>query len=634
MESKEEIRKFDAPVKKEFLKAHGEKRTFDDVDDDGTNVSATSHTCNDKIQNPTTMDDNMESAKKEDVKKDGKSGKLSMRQKKKQRVEELKKSICLAIAQGNECHRQNHDVAQFLKEKPEDLPGRCPFYERKGYCPYGIACRFGSIHTVDGKNIRNEQSVELKFTLQKKKYSYPRSQPIIRELRAAAREIKEKGETQEKGENATKEGSDEEKGEKKEEKEEERKEKKEEERKEKKEGEREEEKEEEKEQKKGDGNEPKIHRMMEQSEEGTEIDRETRTRGEERKKIDYRGKLYLAPLTTVGNLPYRRLCKRLGADITCGEMALGANILEGQPSEWALLKRHASEDLFGVQICGAHADILTRTAEVISNEMKVDFIDINMGCPIDLIYNKGAGSALLERKNKMRDIIQSVSRVITDDIALTIKVRTGKDEKKPTVHHLFPFFQSWGATAVTIHGRSRQQRYSREADWQYIKECASLTSLPVIGNGDVFSYTDYLDHLENSPVTTVMLARGALIKPWLFTEIKERRHWDITSKERLSLMEDFCKFGLDHWGSDQQGVDQTRRFFLEWISFTHRYIPVGVLEVLPPKINLRAPAMVGRDELETKMLSADPKDWIELSNMFLGKPADTFAFAPKHKASG
>ena len=110
--------------------------------------------------------------------------------------------------------------------------------------------------------------------------------------------------------------------------------------------------------------------------------------------------------------------------------------------------------------------------------------------------------------------------------------------------------------------RSREQRYTRLADWEYIGECARTVEVPVFGNGDVLNYEDYNAAMEKSKVSGIMLARGALIKPWLFTEIKEQRHWDISGQERLDIVKNFCNFGLEHWGSDDKGVENTRKFLL------------------------------------------------------------------------
>ena len=366
--------------------------------------------------------------------------------------------------------------------------------------------------------------------------------------------------------------------------------------------------------------------------------------------MDFKGKLYLAPLTTVGNLPFRRVCKQLGADITCGEMALCTNLLQGQPAEWALLRRHPSEDVFGAQICGGYPDAVSRCAQLIDDEFVsaggIDFVDINMGCPIDLICNKGAGSMLLQKPDRMELVARAAAPLLS--CPLTLKTRIGYYDDKRVAHEIIPRMAGWGVRAVTLHGRSRQQRYSRLADWKYIGECVSsanalcgksatnVDAFSVIGNGDVFGFRDYDAHVSangGAGVATCMIARGALIKPWIFTEIKERRDWDISSGERLDLLRRFAAYGLEHWGADARGVANTRRFLLEWLSFLHRYVPVGLLERVPVGIHERPPSYVGRNDLETLMASTQASDWVKITTMLLGPPPEDFHFKPKHKSN-
>ncbi|XP_015785503.1 tRNA-dihydrouridine(47) synthase [NAD(P)(+)]-like [Tetranychus urticae] len=356
-----------------------------------------------------------------------------------------------------------------------------------------------------------------------------------------------------------------------------------------------------------------------------------------RTPVDFKNKLYLAPLTTIGNLPFRRICKEYGADITCGEMAMASNILEGQASEWALLRRHKSESIFGVQLCGYNSEILTKAAQLITEQCSVDFIDLNMGCPIDCVYLKGAGSGLMNKINRLNEITYGMSQV--SKVPITLKMRTGihahKNIADKVIENICRFWDNETIGLITIHGRSREQRYTKSANWEYVNECAKLSeSIPVFGSGDVFSYTDYEQKLADNPnVSGVLIGRGAIIKPWLFTEIKERRHWDISSRERLEILQKFVNYGLEQWGSDDEGVERTRRFLLEWLSFLYRYIPVGLLEVVPQKINDRPPYYRGRDELETLMASPSCSDWIKISEMFLGPVPDDFVFLPKHKAN-
>ncbi|CAN8067204.1 unnamed protein product [Agarophyton chilense] len=362
-----------------------------------------------------------------------------------------------------------------------------------------------------------------------------------------------------------------------------------------------------------------------------------------KKGIDMREKLYLAPLTTVGNLPFRRVCKRLGADVTCGEMALAVNLLKGQCSEWALLRRHKSEDLFGVQIAGSNVEVVTRAAELIADKCEIDFVELNAGCPIEIVFNRGGGCSLMQRRNKFKRMVWSINGVV--DIPVGVKVRMGVSLRSRNAHELIPDLAAVGASWVTVHGRTRKQRYSKLADWTYIEnECAPAarrSGIPLLGNGDVYNWRDATPYFEGGKhegcgVDTVMIARGALIKPWLFTEIKERRDWDIRSSERLELYKEFTRYGLDHWGADERGVEKTRRFLLEWLSFLYRYVPIGIVEGGADTVltmSHRAPFFRGRDELETLLGSPKSQDWVRITEMLLGKTPEQFQFAPRHKSN-
>jgi tRNA-dihydrouridine synthase 3 len=379
---------------------------------------------------------------------------------------------------------------------------------------------------------------------------------------------------------------------------------------------------------------------LEDAQHSTTLIDTARVKPSEKRRLDwFHDELYLAPLTTTGNLPFRRLCSSLGA------LGLSERFLQGQKNEWSLVRRWEGERCFGTQLCGNKPDLLVPAAEMLAKEFAtgLDFIDVNCGCPIDLVYNRGAGSALLDHANKLGRIVRGMSAV-TGDIPITIKLRTGTTSTL-TTHKFFPRIKTdWTASGVTLHGRSRQQRYKNLADWNYIRTCADalresirvnneerpdeewVHPIPIYGNGDVNSWQDYEQNKDLSGVDGQMLARGALIKPWLFTEIKERRDWDISSRERLDLIRQLASYGLTHWGSDTQGVNTTRRFVCDSLSFTHRYIPVGILEHVPVKLNERPPPFKGRDELETLLASGNAKDWVKITDMFLGKAPDEFNF--------
>lgn len=525
-----------------------------------------------------------------------------------------KERLCPSLLQesatcafGDRC-RFLHDVGRYLESKPADLGPRCVLFDTFGRCPYGVTCRFAGAHLGPGGQnlvqeevvarcvhlppVRNGLNRALQQQLRKRQVCFERAEQALRRLTQSPRPA---GIPETAVATATPEQN-------------------------------------------------SCHAQLDTaggagtprgspvSTCGPLTDEDIiRLRPCEKKQLDISGKLYLAPLTTCGNLPFRRICKRFGADVTCGEMAVCTNLLQGQMSEWALLKRHPCEDIFGVQLEGAFPDTMTKCAELLNRTIDVDFVDINVGCPIDLVYKKGGGCALMNRSAKFQQIVRGVNEVL--DVPVTVKMRTGVQERVSLAHRLLPELRDWGVALVTLHGRSREQRYTRLADWPYIKQCAEVASpMPLFGNGDILSFEDANCAMQTG-VAGVMIARGALLKPWLFTEIKEQRHWDISSSERLDILRDFTHYGLEHWGSDTQGVERTRRFLLEWLSFLCRYVPVGLLERLPQRINERPPYYLGRDHLETLMASQQAADWIRISEMLLGPVPPGFAFLPKHKAN-
>lgn len=504
--------------------------------------------------------------------------------------------------QYNNC-KYIHNPVDYLKNKAKDIGDECHLFQLRGRCPRGLSCRFGSSHiTEEGFNkvdpakvalwkedTKNTLEPSTQTKLQHRKYDFNFSEKLVKHLdtRNIPKENQVKKSTEEKQpETGSKESSE-------------------------------------------NGQEKAKIQFS-----GVVTDEYLiKLLPKEKKIIDWKDKLYLSPLTTLGNLPFRRICKEYGADVTCGEMALCESLLKGMKQEWALVKRHESEDLFGAQICGNNAYIISKVSQLLQETTELDFIDLNLGCPIELIYKKGAGSGMMHRLNALEASVRCASKLLT--IPFTIKMRTGVYQDKKITHTIVPKMAELGASLITVHGRSREARYTGAADWEYVETCAKAAApCPVFGNGDILCYEDYVERRKLAPTAAgVMIGRGALIKPWIFTEIKEQRLWDIRSNERFDILKKYANYGLEHWGSDTQGVENTRRFMLEWLSFLYRYVPVGLLERPPQKINERPPTYFGRDDLETLMASSNCADWIKISEMLLGPVPDGFQFLPKHKAN-
>jgi tRNA-dihydrouridine synthase 3 len=276
----------------------------------------------------------------------------------------------------------------------------------------------------------------------------------------------------------------------------------------------------------------------------------------------------MAPMAVGGNLPYRRLCREYGADLTCSEMVLADKLVNG--GEGPLLRAHPSEDTFGVQLCGKHADTLTEAARL-AVDRGARFIDLNFGCPIDLVVQRGAGSALLKKPRKLAELVAAVREAVP--VPLSVKIRTGYSEDRQNAAEIAPLVEAAGADALVLHGRTRQQRYKRSANWEIIAEVASSLRIPVIGNGDLLTPWDLDRRRAETPVRSFLIARGCLIKPWIFRELRDGAPWHPTVAERWAVMRRYLDYALEHFGDDEKGHQRAHRFLLWHLGFWHRWRP-------------------------------------------------------------
>nr|XP_060614346.1 tRNA-dihydrouridine(47) synthase [NAD(P)(+)]-like isoform X1 [Anolis sagrei ordinatus] len=347
----------------------------------------------------------------------------------------------------------------------------------------------------------------------------------------------------------------------------------------------------------------------------------------EKKKLDVLGKLYLSPLGEWGNVPFRRICKRFGADITCSS-------LPQKVFRWNLatmresFHRHESEDFFGLQLGVSSAPHrMIKCSEYFNDRIQVDFLEINDG---DL--HTGRGCDLMLDPIKFEQIVRGMDYV--SNVPITVKLRSGISAQKNLAHTLIPKLHHWGAAMVTLHGRPKEIPMSEPADWNYISHCAQIARpMPLFGNGDIFSFEDVIKAKETG-ISGVTIARAALVKPWIFTEIKEMRHWDISARERLDMLKDFTAYGLEYWGTDTNGVEKTRAALLQWLYYLCSYIPVGLREHFPPQSGDEHPLYLSGDYLEVLLSSQKVTDMVKISEMFLGPVSPGFTFPLEHDENG
>ncbi|MCQ2506681.1 MAG: tRNA dihydrouridine synthase DusB [Lachnospiraceae bacterium] len=230
------------------------------------------------------------------------------------------------------------------------------------------------------------------------------------------------------------------------------------------------------------------------------------------------GKVVLGPMAGVTDLPFRVICKRYGADLIYTEMVSAKAIMYNNKNTAELLKTDPCENPVSLQLFGNDPEIMAEQAKRIE-ELPFDIIDINMGCPVPKVVNNKEGSYLLNEPLLAGRIVEKISNAISKPV--TAKIRIGFTKNNLNCVEVAKILEESGAKAIAVHGRTRDQFYSGEADWEMIRKVKESVKVPVIGNGDIFCAKDALRMLEETNCDAVMVARGVKGNPWLIQQIHD-----------------------------------------------------------------------------------------------------------------
>ena len=226
--------------------------------------------------------------------------------------------------------------------------------------------------------------------------------------------------------------------------------------------------------------------------------------------------LILAPMAGVTDLPFRLLCKEQGAGLICTEMVSAKAIYFKNKNTESLMEIDERERPVSLQLFGSEPDLMAEIAKQIEPR-NFDILDINMGCPVPKVVNNGEGSALMKNPKLVHEIVSKVSKAIQKPV--TVKIRKGFTEDSVNAVEIAKILEDAGAAAVAVHGRTREQYYSGQADWEIIRKVKEAVSIPVIGNGDVDSPQKAEALVKETGCDGIMIGRAVQGNPWLFSRI-------------------------------------------------------------------------------------------------------------------
>lgn len=279
--------------------------------------------------------------------------------------------------------------------------------------------------------------------------------------------------------------------------------------------------------------------------------------------------LFLAPMEDVTDSPFRQICRQKGADIVFTEFISSEALIRDSDIALHKMSFSESERPFGIQIFGGREEAMEGAAKVAMHN-NPDLVDINFGCPVYKVVNKGAGAACL----KDMDLMERMAGIVVDAVSdrpVTVKTRLGWDDDTIRIQEVALMLQSVGVKALSVHARTRQQKYKGDARWDWLKKLRDTPGLeiPIIGNGDVNTPELAKQMFDETGVNGVMIGRGAIGNPWIF---EQAHHYietgeklpEPTLQERLQVCANQLKLSVDHQG-EKYGVIIMKKHYGQYL---------------------------------------------------------------------
>lgn len=279
--------------------------------------------------------------------------------------------------------------------------------------------------------------------------------------------------------------------------------------------------------------------------------------------VELNNNVLLAPMAGITDRPFRLICEKFNPGLVCTEMISSKGLFYNDEKTKMLLNMKDEKRPIAVQLFGSDVESLKYAVEYVSDF--ADIIDINMGCPAPKVVKNGDGSKLLLNIELIEKIVKEVVKV--SKVPVTVKIRKGWDKDNIVAVEVAKVIERAGASAITIHGRTRDEFYSGQADWNIIKEVKQNVKIPVIGNGDIKSLEDAQKIFELTGVDGIMIGRAALGNPWIFKEIIEENKYVPSYEEKLEMILNHINLEIQEKGP-QTGVKEMRKHIAWYVKNT------------------------------------------------------------------